>query len=170
MFSVHHSARLLFYSQHGLIIVWNPANDGGVIRKLHNRILSMSGIAVMDVQSEQEGAGHTALGGSGLQHQSVGGVTTNPNCLGSICEFQSCRSQPIDWWMFLWLYIVLLCDGHLQIPEEDPCLIETLLQIFCLIFVSWVAASLNMCFSQSFRASSAHTVTVFFLWWFEPFN
>ncbi len=58
---------------------WNSADDGGVIRKLHNRVLSMSRVADMGVQREQEGAEHTALGGSGVEHKSGGGETADPN-------------------------------------------------------------------------------------------
>ena len=35
----------------------------------------MSGNAAMDLQPEQEGAEHTTLGGSGVEHFSGGGVT-----------------------------------------------------------------------------------------------
>ena len=40
----------------------------------------------MDVQREQEEAGHTAQGGSGFKPQSGGVKTTDLNFLGSICE------------------------------------------------------------------------------------
>ncbi len=43
-------------------------NNGSVIHKPHNRVLSMSGIAVVGVQREQEGAEHTALGVFGVEH------------------------------------------------------------------------------------------------------
>ncbi len=46
----------------------------------------MSGIAVVGVQREQEGAEHTALGGSCVEHYSGGGVTTSLNYLRSVCE------------------------------------------------------------------------------------
>ncbi len=46
----------------------------------------MSGIAVMGVQCEQEGAEHTALGGSGVEHQSGRDLMANPNCPWSVCE------------------------------------------------------------------------------------
>ncbi len=46
----------------------------------------MLGITVMGVQSEQEGAEHTALGASSVEQESGGGVTTNLNSLGSVCE------------------------------------------------------------------------------------
>ncbi len=51
-----------------LIIVYNMTNDGGAVCTLHNRVLWVSGSAVMGVQCEQEGAEHTALGGSGVEH------------------------------------------------------------------------------------------------------
>ncbi len=50
----------------------------------------------MGVQREQVGAEHTALGGSGVQHLSGGGVTTSPNRLGSVCEevqYPECGTQ-----------------------------------------------------------------------------
>ena len=47
-----------------LIIVHNVADDGGTVLVLHNRVLLMSGSAVIG-QCEQEGAEHTALEGSG---------------------------------------------------------------------------------------------------------
>ena len=43
----------------------------------------MSGSAVMGVNWEQEGAKHTALGGSNVEHWSKEGVIANLNCLGS---------------------------------------------------------------------------------------
>ena len=39
----------------------------------------------MDVHCEQEGAEHTALGGS-CSEESRRGMTANQNCLGSACE------------------------------------------------------------------------------------
>ena len=38
----------------------------------------------MGVQCEQKGAGHTDLGGSSVEHR--GGVTADPNSLGSACK------------------------------------------------------------------------------------
>ncbi len=39
----------------------------------------------MGVQCEQDGAMDTSLGDSGVEYWCGGGVTTNPNCLGSVC-------------------------------------------------------------------------------------
>ncbi len=80
------------------------------VRKLHNRVLAMSMIAVVGVQREQEGAEHTALGGTGVHHESGGGVTANLNCLRSVCEevhdplaecgtqAQSAEFVSVSWW------------------------------------------------------------------------
>lgn len=62
------------------------ADDVGVIRIFHNKVLLMSGKAVMGVQCDQKGAEYTALRGSGVEHQSGGGVTANLKCLVSACE------------------------------------------------------------------------------------
>lgn len=48
----------------------------------------MSGTAAMSVQREQE---PTALGGSGVEHQSRAGM---PNCLGSNIQWQSVVLKP----------------------------------------------------------------------------
>lgn len=65
------TVQLLHLFRKGCVsLTCNSANGGGVIAILHNRVLSMSGIAVMGVQHKVEGAKHTA----------------NWNCLGSVCE------------------------------------------------------------------------------------
>ncbi len=51
------------------------ANDGGVACILHDRVLRLSGSAVMGEQCEQEGAQHAALGSSSVEHEPRGGVT-----------------------------------------------------------------------------------------------
>ncbi len=58
----------ILLSQVSLRNTANKANDIGVIRKLYNRVLSMSGIAVVGVHCEQEGAEHAGLGGSDVEH------------------------------------------------------------------------------------------------------
>lgn len=54
------------------IIVCNVASNGGVVYILFNRLLLMSGNAVMGVQCEPEGAEHKAMGGSSAEHKTVG--------------------------------------------------------------------------------------------------
>ncbi len=44
------------------------------------------GVAIMSLQRKQEGGEHTALGGSSVEHYSWEGLTTNPDCLRSVCE------------------------------------------------------------------------------------
>ena len=51
-----------------LISVWNVADDGGVNSIHDNRVLLMSGSAVIGAEYEQEGAQHTALRGSPFEH------------------------------------------------------------------------------------------------------
>ncbi len=58
----------------------------GVIPSLHMEFSPCRSLQSMGAQSEQEGAEHTALGGSGVEHQSGGGVTSNLDYLGSVCE------------------------------------------------------------------------------------
>ena len=55
---------------------------GKLVSAVYFRVLLMSGSAVMGVQCEQEGADHTALGGSNVEHYSRGGVTAT---LSGVC-------------------------------------------------------------------------------------
>lgn len=69
--AVHHSATIVDFNPIWILhIVWNPANDGGDVRK------------------------HTAIRGSGVDW-SGGGITANLNCLESVClfSFAECGSQ-----------------------------------------------------------------------------
>ena len=50
------------------IVVFNAANDGGAIRIPCNKVLLISCSAAVGVRCEKEGAEHTALGGSGVEH------------------------------------------------------------------------------------------------------
>ena len=60
----------------------NKNADGGAVCILNNRVLFMPGGAVMvQCSAEQEGAEHAALGCSGVDHQSRGGVAAKLNRL-----------------------------------------------------------------------------------------
>lgn len=59
--------KIVTFLQIWSLVVYNPVDDGGVVRKLHKSALFMWDVAVLDVQGKHEGAENTALGCSAVQ-------------------------------------------------------------------------------------------------------
>lgn len=64
--SVHHRTKLLISSRKSSHS--NPSDDGGVIEIFYSTVLSMSWIAVVGVQCEQEGLSAQPWGGGALMY------------------------------------------------------------------------------------------------------
>lgn len=110
--------------------VGNPADNVGVTCMLHNGVPSMSGVAVMSVQSEQEGAEHNVNPG-GLLCQGERDVTANPmTCLGSVfwgytIYINSCGAlifQSVSWgWLFECSAEINKRHSHVSVVIMEVC-------------------------------------------------